>query len=273
MNQQVPKAIIAVVSESLASYYTHSKLTNLFFENGANGEPPDGNKVDKCTAWLSRCNTDPSINPFKVLGQILEVFMETDQLASYPPHAELHLSNRDRIHNILAKYNFRYQTGGVILGATSGMPSRTLNEILACGDLESLEHEFHRALDSIESDPAAGLTASCAIIESLCKVYIEDENLLLTSDQSIKPLWKIVSKHLGFDPLSIIDDDIKRILSGLTSVVDGLGALRTHRGTAHGQGRKPYKIEARHARLATHAAHTLCVFVIETWNSRKKAKK
>lgn len=272
MNPKIPKAVIAAVSESLASYYTHSKLNTLFFESGAEGEPPNGNKVDKCMAWLTRCNDLPAADAFKILGAILEVFMETDQLSQYEPYAELHLVNRKRIHAILAKYNLSYQVGGIILGVNSGISSRTLSEILIDGDLESLEKEFQRALSSIENDPAAGLTAACAIVESLCKIYIEDEGLSLPSDQSIKPLWKMVSQHIGFDPAFLIDDDLKRILSGLTSIVDGLGALRIHRGTAHGQGRNPYRIQARHARLAVHAAHTLCVFIIETWNERKSSR-
>lgn len=265
---QIPKPIIAVVSTVLASFYTHAKLNNLFFESGAPGDIPDGNKIDKCHRWLIRCNEDTSINPFEILGRILEVFMEVE-LDPDHPDMQNHQIDCDKINKTLAKYNLRYEVGGTILGASSGTPSKHLNEILRSRDLNSLEKEFYRAINSIESDPAAGLTASCAIVESLCKIYIEDEKLSMPSDQSIKPLWKIINQHLGFDPASIIDDDIKRILSGLTSVVDGLGALRTHRGTAHGQGRKPYRIEARHARLATHAAHTLCVFVIETWNSRR----
>jgi hypothetical protein len=35
-------------------------------------------------------------------------------------------------------------------------------------------------------------------------------------------------------------------------------------------GNKTYKVEARHARLAVHAAHTMTVFVLETWEARKK---
>ena len=69
----------------------------------------------------------------------------------------------------------------------------------------------------------------------------------MPADQSLKPLWKTVSKHVGFDPAVIEDEDIKKIFSGMNSVVDGIGSLRTHGSTAHGRGRKPYRI-----RLAMH---------------------
>ena len=62
-------------------------------------------------------------------------------------------------------------------------------------------------------------------------------------------------------PGQMADDDLKQILSGLFSIAAGVGALRTHEGSAHGHANKSYKIEARHARLAVHAAHTMTLFI------------
>jgi Abortive infection C-terminus len=92
----------------------------------------------------------------------------------------------------------------------------------------------------------------------------------MPSDQSLKPLWKAASKSLGLDPGAIEDDDLKRVLSGLSSIVDGIGSFRTHTGSAHGRGRRTYRPQARHARLAIHASHTLVAFFIETWDERKR---
>ncbi len=82
----------------------------------------------------------------------------------------------------------------------------------------------------------------------------------------------MVSKGLGLDTGAVADDDMMRVLSGLASVVDGVGALRTHVSTAHGRGRSSYELRPRHARLAVHAAHTLAIFVLETWDSRKSTR-
>jgi hypothetical protein len=78
-----------------------------------------------------------------------------------------------------------------------------------------------------------------------------------------------VQKALGLDPAEVADDDLKRILSGLASIVDGIGAFRTHVGSAHGRGRKAYRPAARHAKLAIHSAHSLVTFILETWDERK----
>jgi hypothetical protein len=104
------------------------------------------------------------------------------------------------------------------------------------------------------------------------RIYIEDENLEMPAAKTIKPLWGVVSKHLGLEPAAMPDDDLKRILSGMSSIVDGVGALRTHAGSAHGAGRKQYRPQSRHARLAINSAHTLAMFILETWEARTRQK-
>ena len=65
---------------------------------------------------------------------------------------------------------------------------------------------------------------------------------------------------------------MKKIISGLLSIVNGIGAFRTHASSAHGQGRKVYKLKPRHARLAVHSANTLAMFVLETWDEKKESQ-
>src|SRR5262245_63910406 len=74
--------------------------------------------------------------------------------------------------------------------------------------------------------------------------------------QTIKELWRPVRDHLGLDRRSVADDDIKRVLSGLASIVDGIGSLRTHASSAHGRGRNQRRVESREARLTINAAYT-----------------
>lgn len=86
--------------------------------------------------------------------------------------------------------------------------------------------------------------------------------------QDLQGLWKTVRDSLGLDTKIIEDEDLKRILSGLYSITDGIGALRTHASSAHGAGRKIYRLQPRHARLAINAAHTLTMFILESWDEK-----
>ena len=172
---------------------------------------------------------------------------------------------------MLAKSGLSYHQGGLILGAGDALPTKSLKQLLTERDLTGVDKEFERALANVETDPPAAITAACSILESLFKIYIEDTpGLDMPSDQSLRPLWRTASKHLGLDPSQVEDEDVKKILSGLTSVVDGIGSLRTHTGSAHGRGRRVYRLLARHARLAIHAAHSLVAFFLETWDERNQ---
>lgn len=179
------------------------------------------------------------------------------------------MARRNKLHDILSKYGLKYTQGGRVCQIGVSRASQSLEQLLKSKNIPAIEIEFKRALDEIEKDPPASLTAACSIVESFCKVYIEEKKLALPKETTIKPLWTTVAKDLGFDPSQLEDDDLKKILGGLSSIVDGVGALRTHAGSAHGRGKTGYRIQPRHARLAVHAAHTLVLFALETWDYKK----
>lgn len=266
---EIPRPLAAIVGEVLGSYvYNHRRLEALFWECGAPDDPPQGNCCEKVERWLVRAGQDSSYDALGLLGRVLENFMEADTGFQ----SELQEEGRIRIRKALSRHGLTYAQGGRIMGAGAGPASRTLNEILQDRDLPEIEAEFDRAISGVASNSRDAITAACAILESLCRIYIDERNLELPTKQTVKPLWAVVQKDLGLDPASLKDKDLARILTGLTSVVDGIGALRTHAGSAHGRDRKSYRTEARHARLAINAAHTLVVFLLETWESRVQAR-
>lgn len=270
MRTTIPNPVIAVVAEVLGEhYYSHSKLNTLFMEAGAAGDAPDGNCAQKCMSWLKRTNADSAADPLGVLGGIIMQLMETGGGSALSGAAQIR-ERRRRINAVLARTGLAYHARGVVLAGGQAPPVADLNEALRRRDIPALDVEFKRALASLESDPPAAVTAACSLLESLFKVILQEEGVPLPTKETIKPLWAAVQERLGLNPASVADDDIRRVLSGLTSVVDGIGALRTHAGSAHGHGSQGYKLVPRHARLTVHAAHTLCLFVIETWDARKR---
>jgi hypothetical protein len=64
-------------------------------------------------------------------------------------------------------------------------------------------------------------------------------------------------------------DTIKRLLSNLATVVQGLAELRNPYGTGHGHDGRAKGLLKRHARLAAGAASTLALFLLETHRDRK----
>lgn len=268
MPDHFPSAVATVIGTVIGNYYYHhASIEEVFSEAGAPGERPDGGCITKSVAWLKRTARDPEVDGLRVLGRVLEDFMDTDLSRNLSDHYE----QKERVRSLLLEHGLEYGRGGRIVRRGATLPGRQLDDMLRTRDLGGVNAEFERALTSIDGDPGAAATAACAIVEALCKVIIQDEGLAMPRDQSLLPLWKVVQRELGLDPGSIEDTDLQQVLSGLTSVMHGLGSLRTHAGSAHGRGRSQYRLAPRHARLVVNSAHTLVVFVLDTWDARREA--
>lgn len=274
MRKEIPSPVIAVLADNLPNLETHAGLDNLFLHADAPGDPPEGSKPVKTQAWLRRINKE-SDSPLSVLGKLIECYMEIPEQderdtvlwgqAFQNPKKEF----KEKLSSMLERCNLQYISGGYISDGSSA-PSRSLLELVKGRDIPAIEAEFNRALANVNSEPREAVSAACNILESMFKVYITDESLGMPHKQDLQNVWKIVRTDLGFDPSSIEDDDLKKILSGILSVVDGIGAFRTHASSAHGQGRKIYNIKPRHARLAIHSAHTIALFILETWDEKRR---
>lgn len=271
MRRVIPGPVVAALSEIVTSRETHASLDNLFLYAGAPGDPPEGTKAVKAQAWLRRINADDSFDPLQLLGRLIENYMEEDPptggpFDDFPPHDET--PDQQRLRKALARYDLQYVKGGLITG-TLGTPSRTLEQFIEQRDLPALEHEFARALSNVDKNPREAVSAASNILESVCKVYIAERGLENPAKQDLKPVWNVVRRDLGFDPGAVEDQDLQTILTGLLAIVDGIGALRTHASSAHGAGKKQYRLEPRHARLAIHGAHTVVLFILESWQRKQ----
>ncbi|MBE7215954.1 abortive infection family protein [Shewanella benthica] len=49
----------------------------------------------------------------------------------------------------------------------------------------------------------------------------------------------------------------------ITAVIDGVGAFRSHIGSAHGRGISPPQISVSEARLAVNVTHSIVTFIMD----------
>ena len=233
----------------------------------AEGDPPEGSKLVKAQEWLRNTNK-LSNDPLSVAGRIIGGYMDDpdmDALARVDKWNKPKWELVRKVESVLARNGFKYSNGGYI---TKGgiAPSKKLNDLIKDRDMPAIHREFERAMETLESKPRDAVSAASNILESVFKIYIEDNNLSMPDKKDLQPVFKVVRSHLGLDPGSIEDQDLQQIISGLISIVNGIGSLRTHASSAHSEGRKTYKLEPRHARLAVSSAHTVATFIIETWD-------
>lgn len=153
-----------------------------------------------------------------------------------------------------------------------------LSSMAAGIDFDTAGRDLDRALRSASSDPELAVTSACAVVESVCRSILVELKIEFPAKQDIGGLYRAVRDPLGLDPVKEgvapeIVADVKRVLSGLISTVEGVGSLRTHVGGAHGKERGFKRIDARIAKLAIHSASAVALFLIETWQVRHPGRK
>jgi Abortive infection C-terminus len=138
---------------------------------------------------------------------------------------------------------------------------------------DTVQRDLDRALGSIQTYPEDSITAACSTIESVCRSILVELGEPLPSKKDVQGLYNAVKKPLGLSPDRTdvdaqIADDVRKVLSGLATTIEGIGALRTHAGDAHGRERGHSRVDERIARLAIHSATTVSLFLIETWQKK-----
>lgn len=140
-------------------------------------------------------------------------------------------------------------------------------------DLPELHRQIERIRNSIDTDPGLSIGTSKELIETVCKTILTERGVSFSEDQDVSKLLKEVRKSLGLVPENIPNsakgaDSIRRLLSNLGSVSQGLAELRNLYGSGHGKVGNAKGLSSRHARLAVGAASTLVTFLFETHQER-----
>jgi len=197
-------------------------------------------------------------------------------------------SDPDRLQAVIDYLNARLSYDGLELQRVGrhvrlGAPGRSASVVDALViaasviNFDTVNRDLERALASAESDPEDAVTSACSVVESVCRSVLVELELPLPPKKDVQGLYQAVREPLGLTPdkqgvADEIANDVRTILGGLNSVVNGVGALRTHGGDAHGRERGYRRIDPRIARLAIHSASTVSLFLVETWQKKYPAR-
>ncbi len=264
--------------------------------SGNDQNPPigiyrSGPKIEK---FMRGCNVDFSINggsrvptlvdcliglnrgpePEKTLSRIIESAADPRDFAHNP---DRHNSVIDHLNRALRFDGYELQCHGsnirLVVAGHSTPVVAALSGAAETISFDTVELDLGRALASVEADPEDAVTAACSTVESVCRSILVELKLPLPSKKDISGLFNAVKQPLGLSPNQSgldpqIASDVRTTLGGLATVIQGVGALRTHAGDAHGRERGHVRIDARIARLSIHAASTVALFLIETWQKK-----
>jgi hypothetical protein len=131
-------------------------------------------------------------------------------------------------------------------------------------DWDGVQRACRAALDKVIADPDGAITAARTMLESVCKHICDERGVTYEAGWDLSRLYKAAASAMNLAPDQHAEQVIKQILSGVTSVVGGLAALRNSMSDAHGRGKRSVGPAPRHAKLAVNSALAVAGFLIDT---------
>jgi hypothetical protein len=146
-----------------------------------------------------------------------------------------------------------------------------LDQSMSIFNSEELQKQCQKAISRRISDPEGAMTLARTMLETVCKHILDELDIDYQCDKelTLQKLYSFVAKHLKLSPDQQTEKEFKKILEGLSKVVDGLTIIRGLTSDAHGTGRKKYKIAEWHSVLAINSAFTLIIFLADTFKEKQ----
>lgn len=162
---------------------------------------------------------------------------------------------------------------GRYVGVSSSALETAKNTLLTA-DAGYVAQQITRMESAVSNDPELAIGTAKELIETCCNTILNNTQTPIPKNLNVPQLVKLTVKQLQLTPNDIPDaakaaDTIKRLLSNLATIAQGMAELRNSYGTGHGKTMNRNGLQARHAKLAVGAASTLAVFLIETHDERK----
>ena len=156
-------------------------------------------------------------------------------------------------------------------GRDEKLSDTTISDGLKSFDEDGIHAIWAKALERRKTDSEGAITMARTLLETVCKHILDESKVEYEREKIELPdLYKLTSKELNIAPSQHTEEIFKQILGGVSSVVNGLGALRNRLGDAHGKGKAQVRPAQRHAQLAVNLAGATALFLIETWQSKNK---
>ncbi len=196
-----------------------------------------------------------------------------EEVTFTPEWQEQRKKEVEKLIHYLQRDGFQWVGGRIVSGVV--IPSlASIKDTATVFDAQHMADQIRRMESAVESDPSLAIGTAKELVETCCKTILAERGKPVTGTPDVSTLTKETLKELKLVPEGIPDatrgaDVIKRLLSNLGTIGNGLAELRGLYGTGHGKHGSTTGLGARHAKLAVGAAATLCVFLFETHEETK----
>lgn len=175
-------------------------------------------------------------------------------------------ARRDLVDELLSEPRQR------LIEIEQGLPGPQIAETLIANlrDPAAIREHLARLQRALNDDPPLAIGTAKELVESTAKTVLIERGEPVNDKDDLPKLVAQAQLALGLHPTSSTagpdaTDAVRKIMSGLTQIVTGLGELRNRGyGTGHGPKGERVGLRPRHAQFAVNASMTWCSIMLDT---------
>ncbi|MDN7431412.1 abortive infection family protein [Burkholderia sp. AU45388] len=126
-----------------------------------------------------------------------------------------------------------------------------------------MQENWNATGDALNLNPADGMTRASSFVEAVCAEILRERGVPLPDNKSMKPLIETVLATLPWPDDAQLLADVKRLTSGVSTVCQAIGTLRTHYGSAHGASTHLPPADPAYAMLTKNAGAAVAIFLLD----------
>jgi hypothetical protein len=271
------KKLLCELEEHLSGWATLRKIKQFFdaaeiAPDTSHRSTATGQRRALVEQYFHRLNlTDPG-DVKKLLRVFEQVLHDLVEKSESSVQGEAPMAEHARLLRWLKRDGYTLEDERIVVIGRSRMLEE-LGRVSEPFDAPHLRQQIRRMQDSVDSDPWLAIGTAKELVETTCKTILEARGRTTEPGWELGRLLKETRNELKLAPDDIPEtakaaDTIKRMLSNLATIAQGLAELRNPYGTGHGPAGAAKGLQPRHARLATGAAAVLATFLFETHEAR-----
>ena len=161
-------------------------------------------------------------------------------------------------------------------GLKSPARSLDLNDHDRLDDPAAIRDHLSRIERGLARDPAEAIASSKEMVETICKLILDDYGIAYAPRAEVLDLYKLVASALRLNAEAVPDSAkgsqaAQKTLRTLVTTIQSLAELRNELGLGHGRAKRSPAL-SRHGRLAFNAAVAVVEFLLDTWQVRRAAE-
>lgn len=119
------------------------------------------------------------------------------------------------------------------------------------------------AVSRIPHSPSSAITAARALLETTCSTVLTERSVTPDTSGNLSRLYNQCRLALGIDAQKGDGQELHKVLTGLSTVVDGIAGMSNMAGDRHGLPQGVKIDDPLVANLVVNGAGTVCIFLVE----------